>query len=109
MSLMVSVKRKLRQAVLPCVLMSVTAYFIWQAQQGNRGLNAWDQRTGDFAAARAELARAEADLRTWERRVQAMRSEKIDRDSLDERARAVRDLTDPADIVVLYPQNKRLF
>lgn len=109
MSLMVSVKRKLRQAILPCVLMSVTAYFIWQAQQGNRGLNAWDQRTGDLAAARAELARAEADLKLWDRRVQAMRNSPIDRDTLDERARAVRDLTEPADIVILYPQNKRLF
>ena len=109
MSLMVTVKRKLRQAVLPCVLMAVTAYFVWQAQQGNRGLNAWDQRASDLAAAKAELARSEADLKIWDRRVQAMRNNPIDRDTLDERARAVRDLTEPADIVVLYPQNKRLF
>ncbi len=109
MSFMVSVKRKARAAVLPSVLLAVAGYFVWQAQQGDRGLKAWDQRQGDVLAAKAELERAAMDLAIWERRVQAMRRSPIDRDTLDERARAVRDLTDPSDIVVLYPQNKRLF
>ncbi len=109
MSFMVSVKRKATAAVIPAVFLALVGYFVWQAQQGNRGLNAWDQRQGDLVAAKAELDRAHADLTAWERRVQAMRRSPIDRDTLDERARAVRDLTDPADIVVLYPQNKRLF
>jgi cell division protein FtsB len=109
MSFMVTVKRKTRAALVPAVFLSLVAYFIWQAQQGNRGLNAWGQRQGDQVAAEAELVRAKTDLAGWERRVQAMRRSPIDRDTLDERARAVRDLTDPSDIVVLYPQNKRLF
>ena len=106
---MVSVKRKARAAVFPAVFLSLVAYFIWQAQQGERGLNAWDQRKGDLAAAKAELIRTEADLQGWERRVGAMRRSPIDRDTLDERARAVRDLPDPSDLVVLYPQSRRLF
>ena len=109
MSLVVTLKRGARAALVPAVFLALAGYFVWQAQQGERGLNAWGQRQSELGAARAELARMEADLAGWERRVQAMRRSPIDRDALDERARAVRDLTDPADIVVLYPPNKRLF
>ncbi len=60
-------------------------------------------------AARADLKRAEAERVMWERRVSAMRANNLDRDALDERARAMLSLADPADIIVLYPPGQKLF
>ena len=109
MSLAVAAKRTARAAIVPAVFLSLTAYFLWQAQQGNRGLNTWEQRKGDLLAAQSELQRAQTDLAGWERRVQAMQRSPIDRDTLDERARAMLNLSDPSDVILPYPQGQRLF
>ena len=39
----------------------------------------------------------------WERRVALLRSDRIDPDMLDERARALLGLTDPRDLTLLMP------
>lgn len=109
MSILGTVKRQTRAAVLPAVLLSLVAYFMWQAQQGERGTNTASQRAVDLQRAQADLQRAEADLATWERRVAAMRASRVDSDTLDERARAMLNLSEPRDIIVPYPQGQRLF
>jgi cell division protein FtsB len=45
----------------------------------------------------------------WERRVAGLRNTRLDPDTLDERARAMLNLADPSDVVVMYPQGKKLF
>ncbi len=45
----------------------------------------------------------------WERRVAGLRGNHVDPDSLDERARAMLNLADPADIVVQYAAKDKLF
>jgi cell division protein FtsB len=109
MGLALEIKRKSRAAVAPAVFLALVAYFLWQAQQGERGLNTWRQRQEDLRFAQSDQARAEADLAAWERRVQALRASRLDRDTLDERTRAMLNLSDPADIIVMYPQGQRLF
>jgi cell division protein FtsB len=91
------------------VFLSLVGYFLWQATQGDRGLDALAQRQQDLKAAQAELARAEADLAAWDRRVAALRTSRLDPDALDERARAMLNLSDPNDIIVPYGSGQRLF
>jgi cell division protein FtsB len=109
MSLVVEVKRRSKAAVAPAVFLSLVAYFLWQAQQGERGLNTWTQRQRDLKVAQADLVQAEGEIAAWERRVQSLRSSPLDRDTLDERARQRLNLSVPSDVIVLYPQGQWLY
>ena len=103
------IKRAVRSAVAPCVFLGLAGYFLWSATQGERGLNAGAERQAALEGARVELSRAEAEKAVWERRVSAMRAQNLDKDALDERARAMLSLSDPADIIVLYSAHQKLF
>src|SRR5688572_28346163 len=103
------IKRQVRAAVAPVVFLSLTAYFGWHASQGDRGLVTYAERQKDLVLAKAQLARAEAEVALWERRVAGLRGARLDADALDERARAMLNATDPNDVVVLYPNGQRLF
>jgi cell division protein FtsB len=109
MSIARALKRRARAAVPPLIFLSLVAYFLWSATQGERGLRASLQRQQDLAAARAELVRAEGDLAAWERRVASLRTSRLDRDALDERSRAMLNLSDPGDIVVPYGNGEKLY
>ena len=103
------VKRGVK-AVLPAVLlMGITGYFGWSATQGNRGLHAYVIQQDQLRLAQSELGRVQADVETWDRRVAGLRSTRLDPDVLDERARAILNVADPAEIVALYGQGKKLF
>lgn len=103
------IRRKLAAATPPFVFLCLAGYFVWNGTQGDRGLNALGQRQDDLKGAQAQLARAETDLAIWERRVSGLRSSRLDRDALDERARAMLNLSDPTDVVVPYPPGQKLF
>jgi cell division protein FtsB len=109
MSLGREAKRRIRGALPPVIFLALTAYFAWNATQGDRGLKAYAQRQQLLQQAQADLARAEADRDGWETRVAGLRNNHLDRDTLDERARAMLNLTDPGDIVVSYAPADRLF
>jgi cell division protein FtsB len=109
MSLLRFLKRVFNAVALPVVFLAVSGYFAWHAMHGERGLIARDQRMADIAAARAELARAEADRDAIERRVTGLRGERLDRDQLDERARALLNMAGRDEIVVPYPPDRRLY
>ena len=109
MSLGRAVKRRVRAAVPPVIFLVLVAYFSWSAWQGPRGLAANVQRNGDLTAARAQLAQAEADLGAVERRVAALRNNHLDADALDERARAMLNLSEPGEVIVPLKGADRLF
>ncbi len=109
MAILRSIKRKLKASVMPCVFLALAGYFGWSATQGDRGSQAKAARQADFDAATAQLAKARGDLRMWELRVAALNSGRIDPDALDERVRAMLNLSEPTDIVLLYPDGKKLF
>ena len=108
-SLWRNVKRQLAAAVAPVVFLSLTAYFGWHASQGERGLVSYAERQKDLVLARAQLARSEADVVLWERRVTGLRGARLDADALDERARAMLNASEPSDIVLMYPPGQKLF
>ena len=109
MDIWVGVKRRLRAAVTPTVFLSLVVYFCWNATQGERGLQSYALRQEQLKSVQAELARVTLDKETWERRVMGLRTQRLDPDTLDERARAMLNVADPADIVVPYGAGKRLF
>jgi cell division protein FtsB len=109
MSLGRSIKRKARGLIAPAVFLSLFGYFAWNVTQGDRGLKSYAQRQDLLKQAQAELARAQREQAGWERRVAGLRNQHIDRDTLDERARAMLNLADPSDIIVSYDAKDRLF
>lgn len=105
-----SLKRQAKAAVLPMVCLSLTAYFGWHAWQGARGLETRPDRQRDLEQARLLRQYALEEVKLWQRRVNALRGvPQLDADTLDERARAMLNLSNPDDIVVMYPNGQRLF
>jgi len=109
MSIARELKRRLRAALAPTLFLAVAGFFGWSATQGDLGLEAYARRQRDLKAAEATRARAEADLKSWEQLVLSLRSSHLDADALDERARAMLNRADPADIVVPYGPKSRLY
>ena len=101
------VKKRAKSAVPPVVLLSVAAYFAWSATQGDHGLQAFARQRDQLRLAQAELSRVDSELERWERRATGLHNNRLDPDTLDERARAMLNLADPGDIVVMY--GKKLF
>jgi cell division protein FtsB len=104
-----ALKRRAKAVIAPLIFLSLVGYFCWNATHGDHGLQAYSQRQGLLKQAQDDLAKAQADRDAWERRVAGLRSNHIDPDALDERARAMLNLADPADIVVPYPPDQKLF
>jgi cell division protein FtsB len=76
-------------------------YFGVNAYTGDHGLVAkqnLDQRIADLIS---ELNATKAERERWERRVALLRSDRIDPDMLEERARQLLDYADPRDVTVL--------
>ena len=76
-------------------------YFGVNAFTGAHGLRAQADLDKQLASMDSELVRLKAERAVWERRVALLRSDKIDPDMLDERARALLGFVDPRDFVML--------
>jgi cell division protein FtsB len=76
-------------------------YFGANAYSGKYGLTARISLEQQVAALTAELAEAKAERERWERRVALLKSDGLDPDMLDERARALLGYADPRDVVSL--------
>jgi cell division protein FtsB len=79
----------------------VIAYFGINAFTGNRGLKAKQDLDQQIAQLTGELNGLKAERTVWERRVALLKSDNIDPDLLDERARALLDVVDPRDLTYL--------
>jgi cell division protein FtsB len=79
-------------------------YFGVNAYTGNHGLRARQDLDPQIDAFTAELNQAKAEREQWQRRVALIKSESLDPDMLDERARALLDYADPRDAVMIVKQ-----
>jgi cell division protein FtsB len=79
----------------------VIGYFGIHAYTGDRGLKARKNLDQRIAELTAELASTKAEREGWQRRVELLRSERLDPDLLDERARALLDYVDRRDLVII--------
>ena len=94
---------------MPVVFLSLAGYFAWSSYQGERGLEAQKQRETAMQAAKSDLDNAHQEVAVWQRRVNALRTEHLDLDALNERVRDRLNLSNPNDIILLYPKDKRVF
>jgi cell division protein FtsB len=76
-------------------------YFGVNAYTGDHGLRAREQIDKRIARLSDDLAQANAERAMWERRIKLLKSESVDPDMLDERARELLDYADPHDLILL--------
>ena len=98
-------RRRLRNALTALSLYTVAAlmigYFGFHAVTGNRGLKAKHDIDQQMAELTGELGRLKAERAQWARRVALLRSDRIDPDMLDERARTLLNYAHPNDVTMI--------
>jgi cell division protein FtsB len=98
-------RRRLRSALTALGLYILAAlligYFGVNAYTGNRGLRAQHDLEMQIGELTGEIARLKAERTQWQRRVSLLRSDNLDPDMLDERARALLDYVHPRDLTLL--------
>ena len=80
---------------------AIVGYFGVNAYTGKYGLNARQELDQEIISLTSELARLKRERTEGEQRVSLLRSEKIDPDMLDERARYQLQYVNPHDLVRL--------
>jgi cell division protein FtsB len=75
-------------------------YFGVNAYTGNHGLRAKQDLDLQIAQLTTELSTLKAERANWDRRVSLLKSDSLDPDMLDERARALLDYVDPRDLTM---------
>ena len=80
---------------------AMVGYFGVNAYTGKYGLNARQELDQEIIALTSELARLKRERAEGEQRVSLLRSDRVDPDMLDERARALLDYVDPGDLVMM--------
>jgi cell division protein FtsB len=99
------VRTRLRGVLIPLALYGVAglvvAYFVHHAQSGSRGLETKRALKIEVARLEQELKDLKVEREDWERRVAMFRSESVDRDLLDERARYVLNRLHRNDVVIM--------
>lgn len=102
-------KRHLQGAVLPVIFLGLCGYFAYHALIGSRGIHAREAKLAEIAAAKVELASAESERDMMERKVAGLRADHLDRDMLEERARALLNVVAKDEIIIPYAPSDRLF
>ena len=79
----------------------ILGYFAVNAFTGNHGLRAKHDLDQQFAVLSDELAELKRERALWQHRVKLLKSESIDPDMLDERARVVLHWLDPRELTLM--------
>ena len=103
------VKRRLKSLLLPALFVAGSGFFIWHTIHGERGTMARERRVVEIAQAQAQAKAAQAEQAAVSRRVAGLRADALDRDQLEERARALLNLTQPGETVIPYSPAQRLY
>jgi len=77
-------------------------YFGVNAYSGDRGLKAKEDIDRQMTTLNAELDRLKHEHGQWQRRIALLKSDDLDPDMLDERARALLDYVDPNDLTMVF-------
>jgi len=99
-------KSFLTGVALYTVAAALVGYFGVNAYTGKYGLNARQELDQEIISLTAELARLKRERAEGEQRVSLLRSESVDPDLLDERARFQLDYANPHDLVRMNHPNR---
>src|SRR3712207_4065834 len=98
------VRRRARRILVPLALYALSAgvvgYFVHHAHSGARGLEARQQYKIKAYQIKQELEAVRTERTEWERRIALLRSDQIDRDLLEERARVLLGQVHRNDLVI---------
>ena len=98
-------RRRLRNILNTLALYALAAlligYFGINAYNGDRGLKAKEDIDRQMTTLTAELDRLKAEQAQWERRIALLKSDNLDPDMLDERARILLDDVDSHDLTLM--------
>jgi|SRR6185312_9915674 len=83
------------------VAAAMIGYFGINAYKGDHGLRAREQMDKQIAGLTRDLAQATAERDMLRRRIKLLRSDGVDPDMLDERARELLDFADPRDLILM--------
>ena len=99
------VRRRARAFLIPLALYGASAavagYFMHHANSGQRGLEAKRQFKTQMVTLEGELDALKAERLEWDRRIALLRSDQIDRDLLEERARVMLGRVHRNDLVII--------
>ena len=99
------VRKRARKILIPLALYSVSAllvgYFLHHANSGARGLDAKRHLKIQVHDVSKELEAVKTERAEWERRIALLRSDQIDRDLLEERARSLLGRVHRNDLVII--------
>jgi cell division protein FtsB len=98
-----NIRQKARQVLGPLMGAGLIAYFGYHAVQGDRGLLAWWNLRYEIEKADYELAAVTKEKKVLEHRVSLLRPESLDRDMLEERARAMLGVVHKNDLIIPVP------
>jgi cell division protein FtsB len=84
---------------------AIVGYFGVNAYTGKYGLNARQELDQEIVALTSELVRLKQERAEGEQRVSLLRSDRVDPDMLDERARFQLDYVNPHDLVRINRPN----
>lgn len=86
---------------LYCVAFAAAGFFVTQAEQGQRGLEAKRELGEEESRILAEYGKLRRERSEWERRVALFRADALDKDLLDERVRRVLNRAHRRDVVIV--------
>ena len=99
------VRKRARKILIPLALYSVAGllvgYFVHHAHSGARGLDAKRQLKIQAQVISAELEKMRDERAEWDHRIALLRSDQIDRDLLEERARSLLGRVHRNDLVII--------
>jgi cell division protein FtsB len=86
---------------IPTILLAgLVVYFGYHGMTGEQGVLAWAGNKTRIAELEQELAMVQADRLELENRATRLRDASLDLDLVDERARELLNVSDPADMVI---------
>jgi len=105
------VTRKRLRSILNALTLYILAalligYFGINAFNGAHGLKAKKDIDRETATLSADLSQLRSERTQWEHRIALLKSDDIDADMLDERARALLDYVDPNDLVMMLKPDR---
>ena len=92
---------------LYAMAIAIVGYFGVNAYTGKYGLNARQELDQEIVALTSELARLKRERAEGEQRVSLLRSDRVDPDMLEERARFQLDYANPHDLVRMVAPSAR--
>ena len=101
------VRATLYPLLLYCVSGAIGGYFVWHAENGERGLKTKDEYEHKIATLRSQLDDLKLEHASWDHRIELLSGREIDRDLLDEEARSLLSRVNRNDLVVFLPQTQQ--